>query len=131
MSTKSGYFCDHGLGEVTHLGKVILYNTMLPSLYLTRMFENKNSPSLTPTVRLGDKSCIFFTPTECLKVTKTKKFDNYSSMCVNEITYSAGMHHDRGNMLYSLGKSLSILFMFRANESFLHISIMPGKWLIF
>jgi len=46
-------------------------------------------------------------------------------------TYSAGKHHDLGNMLYSLANILSIRLRFLANRSFRQISLMPGKWLIF
>ena len=49
----------------------------------------------------------------------------------NRCTYSAGNDHDLGNMLYSLANILSIRFKFLASRSFLHISLMPGKWLIF
>ncbi len=37
----------------------------------------------------------------------------------------------RGKMLNSFGKSFSIRFILRASMSFLQISFMPGKWLIF
>lgn len=46
-------------------------------------------------------------------------------------THSAGRHHVRGKMLYSLGKSRSMRFRLRASRSLRHSSIMPGKWLIF
>lgn len=45
--------------------------------------------------------------------------------------HSAGRHHVRGKMLYSLGKSRSMRFRLRASRSLRHSSIMPGKWLIF
>lgn len=47
------------------------------------------------------------------------------------ITHSAGRHQVRGNMRYSLGKSLSMRLRLRASKSLRQISSMPGKWLIF
>lgn len=46
-------------------------------------------------------------------------------------THSAGRHHVRGKMLYSLGKRRSMRFRLRASRSLRHSSIIPGKWLIF
>lgn len=46
-------------------------------------------------------------------------------------TYSAGNVHDRGKMLYSFAYIFSIRLRFLARRSFLQISLMPGKWLIF
>lgn len=46
-------------------------------------------------------------------------------------THSAGRHQVLGKILYSLGNILFIRFKFLASRSFRHISLIPGKWLIF
>ena len=53
------------------------------------------------------------------------------SAALMRITHSAGRHQVRGNILYSLGKSLSMRLRLRASKSLRQISIIPGKWLIF
>lgn len=46
-------------------------------------------------------------------------------------THSAGRHQVLGKILYSFGNILFIRFKFLASRSFRHISLIPGKWLIF
>lgn len=64
-------------------------------------------------------------------VVPTSDFIPLFSAALMRITHSAGRHQVRGNILYSLGKSLSMRLRLRANKSLRQISIMPGKWLIF
>jgi len=116
----------------TDLWDVLLDYTVISCLDISAVFENKDPPSLTTTFRFGNEGYVFLTSTIRLEFTKTEE-DKYLLYLTwwGSLTYSAGRHHDRGKILYSLGKIFNILFILRAKRSFRHISIIPGKWLIF
>ncbi len=112
------------------LGYVLLYDRVLSCSDLLGVLEDHNSLTLTAVLRLCDEGCVFVCSTEGLEVTVTAERVVRIELCTVEnmqMTYSAGMHHDLGKTLYSLGKSLNILFMFLASRSLRHISDIPGK----
>lgn len=45
---------------------------MFSSLDISGALENEDTLALATTFRLGNKSCILFAPTKCLKVTETE-----------------------------------------------------------
>lgn len=103
---------------------------MFLGLDVSRVFRDPDSFALATRFRLQNVRFVLFRSSIRLEVAVTKTFYFLHQSNLSN-THSAGRHQDFGKTLKSFGKSFSIRFMLRASKSFLHISDMPGKWLIF
>lgn|SRR6218665_928545 len=139
-----------------YLGEVLLTEHVFMRLYVFGVFRQPDSPALTTTFWLQDVRLVLLLPRVCQEIAMTtvkqqwQVNNRYSSVTPNNSSFncfSTQVHgrnhnheisttHKTGEFIHKRsvktksiekGKSFSIRFMLRANRSFRHSSLIPGK----